>query len=65
MSCHLFISHLSTETDLAQALKKHLQDDFLGLLDVFVSSDLETIRAGDRWLDRVSNALARADVMLV
>jgi hypothetical protein len=65
MSYHLFISHLSTESDLAQALKKHLQDDFLGLLDVFVSSDLETIRAGDRWLDRISNALARAEVAIV
>jgi TIR domain len=65
MSCHLFISHLSTETDLAQALKTHLQDDFLGLLDVFVSSDLETIKAGDRWLDRVSTALTDADVAIV
>jgi hypothetical protein len=65
MSCHLFISHVSTETDLAQALKKHLQDDFLGLLDVFVSSDLETIKAGDRWLDRVSGALADADAAII
>lgn len=65
MSCHLFISHVATETDLAQALKKHLQDDFLGLLDVFVSSDLETIRAGDRWLDRVSSALADANVAII
>lgn len=65
MSCNLFISHVSTETDLAQALKRYLQDDFLGLLDVFVSSDLETIKAGDRWLDRVSKALADADIAIV
>jgi hypothetical protein len=33
----LFISHISTETELAQSLKQRLEKDFLGLLGIFVS----------------------------
>jgi hypothetical protein len=60
-----FISHISQETDLAQGLKTRIQHDFLGMIDVFVSSDGETIRAGTKWLDAVDAALERADIQLV
>ena len=36
----LFVSHVSEEAPLAGILKEHISRDFLGLLDVFVSSDL-------------------------
>jgi molybdopterin-guanine dinucleotide biosynthesis protein A len=61
----VFISHISSETALAQALKQHLQRDFLGLLDIFVSSDQSTIGAGSRWLDEVDKALKAADAQIV
>ena len=60
-----FISHVSTETELAQAFKDMLRRDFLGMLDVFVSSDRQTIEAGSRWLDEVDQALSEADLQLV
>ena len=60
-----FISHISDETDLAQGLKARLHRDFLGMLDIFVSSDGETIRAGAKWLEAVDAALERADIQLV
>ena len=56
----VFISHVSIETALAQALKERLQRDFLGMLDVFVSSDQSTIGAGAKWLDEVDKAQKRA-----
>ena len=42
----LFISHISEEEELASILKEHLLDDFLGVVDVFVSSDGGSIAAG-------------------
>jgi hypothetical protein len=61
----VFISHISEETDLAQALKRRLDIDFLGLLDIFVSSDQTSIEAGSKWLDEVDQALKSADLQMV
>jgi hypothetical protein len=61
----IFISHISTETELAQALKRQLDEDFLGMLNVFVSSDQETIGAGVKWLDSVELALKKAELLLI
>jgi hypothetical protein len=61
----VFVSHISSEAEIAKRLKRHLDDDFLGMLEIFVSSDRESIRAGDRWLAEVDKALKAADVELV
>lgn len=60
-----FISHISDETEVAQWLKGRLDGDFLGALDIFVSSDRESIGAGQRWLDQVDAALTRASLEVV
>ena len=61
----IFISHITSETELAQSLKKHLEDHFRGLLDIFVSSDRATIQAGSKWLDEVNKALKSADLQII
>jgi hypothetical protein len=61
----VFISHISSETQLAQSLKQRLEKDFLGLLDIFVSSDHKTIKAGTKWLEEVDKALRSADLQIV
>ena len=61
----VFISHISDETELAQWLKARLDRDFLGGLDIFVSSDRSTIEAGRRWLDEVHKALKTTDLQIV
>lgn len=61
----LFISHISSEAELAQRLKQRIEADFLGMLDIFVSSDRHTIQAGTKWLDEVDRALKDADLQLV
>jgi hypothetical protein len=60
-----FISHISAEAELAHGLKERLTRDFLGMLDIFVSSDRRTIEAGSRWLDEIDEALNAADLQLV
>jgi hypothetical protein len=61
----VFISHISAESELAQWLKTRLDCDFLGTLDIFVSSDRSTIEAGRKWLDEVDKALKRADLQII
>ena len=61
----VFISHISDETEIAQWLKARMDRDFLGSLEIFVSSDRTTIAAGRKWLDEVDKALKRADLQIV
>lgn len=60
-----FISHISSETELAQCLKKRLDEHFPNALEIFVSSDRESIQAGSKWLDEVDKALKSADLQLI
>jgi TIR domain len=61
----LFVSHISEELRLAAILKTHLSSDFLGLVEVFVSSDIESIAAGSNWLVDIERALREASVLIV
>lgn len=61
----VFISHISKEKVLAQALKERLLADFQDLPEIFVSSDRTTIEAGERWLDEIEKALKAADLVMV
>lgn len=61
----LFISHISEEKNLALKFKELIDEAFLGMIDVFVSSDENSIQMGQRWLDKVSNALKSCAVEIV
>jgi hypothetical protein len=61
----VFISHISEETRLAQLIKMQVSTDFLGMLDVFVSSDQVSISVGSKWLAEVDEALKDAQIELV
>ena len=61
----IFISHISNENQLAQNLKQRIGTDFLGLVDIFVSSDQKTIQAGSKWLEEVEKGLKRADLQII
>ena len=61
----IFISHIEKEAELAATLKKHLIEDFLGMIDVFVSSDDTSIQLGVKWLDAVDKALKEAEIEIV
>lgn len=61
----VFVSHVTEESDLAGILKERVSEDFLGLIDVFVSSDNTSISLGSRWLNDVDEALKQAKMQLV
>jgi hypothetical protein len=61
----IFISHISEEAKLASLLKVHLERDFLGAVDVFVSSESASIGAGKNWLREIEDALKTATVIVI
>jgi hypothetical protein len=61
----IFTSHMAQEADLAVMFNKHIEDDFLDLVDVFVSSDSESISLGADWRIRVETAPRQACIQLI
>jgi len=61
----IFLSHLTVESKLADTIKRHLAHDFIGLVEVFVSSDRTSIPVGSKWLSEVNAALGRAAVHVI
>jgi hypothetical protein len=61
----VFISHASGEAPLAEIFQQHITKDFIGLVEVFVSSDGTSIAVGDHWLDGVVKALQSADIYAI
>lgn len=65
MKKRLFISHISEERAVAELVKSVLGRDFLGLLEVFVSSDTESIAAGEEWLRSIERALRDCKIFVI
>ena len=65
MATQLFISHITEEAGIAAKLKATMTDDFQVRLAIFLSSDTESIAAGDEWLTSVGAALRNSAVFIV
>jgi hypothetical protein len=61
----IFLSHITVESRLGDIIKKHLVRDFIGLVEVFESSDRLSIPAGAKWLTEVMEGLKLADLHLI
>ncbi len=61
----IFISHITEEREIALALKRLIESSFLGMMDVFVSSDPTSIELGRRWLEQITVALKHCAVEVI
>jgi hypothetical protein len=61
----VFISHITTEKEIAVALKRLVEQAFLGMVEVFVSSDPNSIAMGVRWLDNITFGLKKCVIEIV
>lgn len=61
----VFISHISEEKEIAQKLKQVIESSFLGLIEVFVSSDADSIRLGKKWLESITDALKKCKIEII
>lgn len=53
----LFVSHIHEEKKLAVLIKKAIEEEFSGFVEVFVSSDGNSIPAGSHFLNRIEDSL--------
>jgi hypothetical protein len=61
----IFISHIAEETEVATALQKLIKDNFPQPLNIFVSSDGESIKMGRDWPKIVLTKLRECTVQIV
>ncbi len=61
---HVFLSHIHEEKALALLVKELLEEKFLGMIDIFVSSDEVSNPAGRNWLDNITRELRECKVGL-
>lgn len=61
----VFISHVSEESKVANLLKETIEKHFLGILDVFVSSNPDGLELGADWFSVIKGQLSRAELVLV
>lgn len=61
----VFVSHVTQEHHLADLIKNQVTQDFLGMIDVFVSSDQVSITVGSKWLNEIDDALKTAQIELI
>jgi hypothetical protein len=53
----IFLSHITEEKELAKIIKDAIENEFSGFVEVFVSSDGNTIKAGQNFLNVIENGL--------
>lgn len=61
----VFISHITEEKEIAILFKELIEASFLGMIEVFVSSDEESITMGQKWLDQITAALKKCAIEIV
>jgi hypothetical protein len=64
-STRVFISHKSGDAGLAIEIKKMILQRCPEKLEVFVSSDAESLRGGDKWSPKIHAELDRADWLVL
>ncbi len=61
----VFISHITEEKELAVKVKELIETSFLGMIEVFVSSDEHSISLGQKWLDNITKALKTCSIEII
>lgn len=61
----IFISHITEEKDLAINFKEYLENKFQNKIEIFVSSDMDSISLGDEWFKTIMSNLEKCDLMII
>lgn len=60
----VFVSHAAADNEVASGFKNQITSDFLGMCEVFVSSNLDSISAGQEWHNVIKAKLLEADIIV-
>lgn len=61
----LFFSHSSKDKDLILSIKNRLDKATGSVMDIFMSSDGQSIPFGSNWIHKIENGLEEAEIMFV
>src|SRR5712691_35226 len=61
----VFVSHLHIESKFADLLRVHLDRDFIGLLNLFISTDSTSIPVGSQWFEVLLGGLRSARLLFI
>lgn len=61
---YIFISHITEEKEVAVVIKNLIEEIFPNQIEIFVSSDTNSITAGTKWLDVIDISLQKSDLLL-
>ncbi len=61
---NVFVSHRTVEAKFADALRRHLSRDFIGIIKFFISTDVTSVPAGSQWYAQLISTLQGADMLL-
>jgi hypothetical protein len=60
----VFVSHAATDAAIATKFKDDVERRYLGLCTLFVSSSLDSLNAGDEWIQAIKRNLNDAAIMI-
>lgn len=60
----VFLSHRTTEARFADLIEERLNQDFLGIINLFYSNDITSVPVGTQWDEELVKGLQSAKVML-
>lgn len=60
----VFVSHAAVDSEIATLFKSDVEKSFLGLCQLFVSSNLDSIQGGKEWMQEIKTNLSEAAVLI-
>ncbi|MFT5298513.1 MAG: hypothetical protein ACI9YH_004561 [Colwellia sp.] len=60
----VFVSHAAADFEIANLFKADVEKSFLGLCELFVSSNLDSIQGGNEWMHEIKTHLKDAAVFI-
>ena len=60
----IFVSHAAVDAEIANIFKKDVEQSFLGLCQLFVSSNLESLQGGREWIQVIKEKLSNSVIFI-
>jgi len=60
----IFVSHAAADAEIAAKFKIDVENSFLGLCELFVSSNLDSLQGGKEWMQVIKENLAKAKIFI-
>ncbi len=60
----IFVSHAAADAEIASLFKTDVENAFLGLCNLFVSSNLDSLSGGTEWMQAIRDNLSKAAIFV-